>query len=115
MADLTPPAPEATEPAHGVAVSGPDVDGGVAVVRVAGELDLSCADQVAAALDAAVPLASDRLVVDLAELRFMDSSGLAVLLRAALAVPVVEIRDPSPAVRRLIVLSGLTSTLPMTP
>ena len=111
MADLT----TSADLPGGVSVTGPTVEGDTAFLRVTGELDLSCLREVEAAVDAAVAQAPARLVVDLSGLRFMDSSGLAVLLGAARRVRAFEIRDPSTPVRRLITLSGLTATLPMTP
>lgn len=53
---------------------------GLTFVEVEGELDLSTSPRLAAALDA---LAGDdrRIVLDLRSLRFMDSTGLALILR----------------------------------
>lgn len=53
---------------------------GLTLVALQGELDLATSEQLAAALD---PLAGDdrRLVLDLRRLSFMDSTGLAVILR----------------------------------
>ncbi len=45
----------------------------------------------------------------------MDSSGLALLASVAQRVPEVELRDPSPIVRRLIELTGLVGILNVTP
>ncbi len=48
---------------------------------------------------------------DLRELRFMDSAGIAVLLGGARRVPTVRLRDPVPAVRRVVEVTGLTTVL----
>ena len=45
----------------------------------------------------------------------MDSSGLALLASVARKVPEVELRDPSPIVRRLIELTGLAEILNVSP
>ena len=52
---------------------------------------------------------------DLSALRFMDSSGISVLIGAAAKVDAVELRDPSQVVRRVIELTGLTDVLSVTP
>jgi anti-sigma B factor antagonist len=55
---------------------------GVHVIAVRGELDLSTAPQLAEPLEAA--LASDRsgLMIDLSDCEFIDSTGLALIVRA---------------------------------
>jgi len=57
----------------------------------------------------------DRLAFDVGELEFMDSSGIALLVAAARQARQVELRHPTPVVRRLIELTGLTELLLMTP
>ncbi len=51
------------------------------VVRLSGECDMSCSDELAAALSAAIGR-SPRTEVDLGGLRFLDSSGIHVLVTA---------------------------------
>ena len=55
---------------------------GQAVVRVQGEVDLYTAPQLWETLDAAIAGTPHELVIDLSDVRFLDSSGLSVLLRA---------------------------------
>ena len=57
---------------------------GILALRPCGELDLAVADQVADAITAA---RADRysVLVDLAECAFIDSTGIAVILRGRLA------------------------------
>jgi anti-anti-sigma factor len=43
----------------------------------------------------------------------MDSAGIAVLIRAAANVNAIHLRDPSPIVRRLIEVTGLSGVLPI--
>jgi len=81
---------------------------GVPIVKVSGEVDMSNVDVVRAAVDRAIAEDPDRIVFDLGELKFMDSSGLAMLLAVAERIPVVELRRPRPLLRRVIELTGLS-------
>lgn len=84
---------------------------GAHVVSLAGELDSSNVDTLAAPIAALLAERPERLIFDLGELRFMDSAGIAVLVHAAAEVGPVEVRDPSPIVRRVIEVTGLTNVL----
>jgi anti-anti-sigma factor len=55
---------------------------GQAYVRVHGELDLYTAPQLWETIDAAIADTPQELVIDLSDVSFVDSSGLAVLVRA---------------------------------
>ena len=107
MAELD---PDRQAPAEAVIETRMD-SSGAPVVAVSGELDMSNADRLQATVDAIVEGAPTRLIFDLSDLRFMDSAGIAVLLRAAARVESIELRDPSPAVRRVVELTGLASVL----
>jgi anti-sigma B factor antagonist len=52
------------------------------VVLLAGELDLNVADQAESAIRAVEAAGAKTVVLDLRELRFMDSTGLRVILAA---------------------------------
>jgi anti-anti-sigma factor len=69
-----------------------------AVVRLAGELDLSQADSFSQELERAEETQPDVLVVDLRGVSFMDSTGLRLLLAA--------LRRAEPAGRRLVLVRG---------
>lgn len=84
-------------------------------VKIAGELDLSSVDAVRPALEEAAASLPSSLVFDLSELRFIDSSGLALLLVAAREVGAVRMRNPTPAVWRVIEVTGLNDVLPLEP
>jgi len=87
-------------------------DGTVAVF-VSGEIDMASAPEFRGALDDAIAV-SDRLEVDLSATTFMDSSGLAVLLDAHQQLTgqgAFVLRDPSPAVRRLLHVAALETVL----
>jgi anti-anti-sigma factor len=90
-------------------------DAGAFVVTVVGEIDLSTIAELEQVVDLVLAAAPAALDFDLGGVRFMDSSGLAVLLTAAASVSVLRVVDPSPVVRRVIELSGLDSILRMTP
>lgn len=91
-------------------------EAGVATVVLAGELDPHSADSVAEALHA---LGGDeavtRVVVDLAGVGFIDSSGLRVLLAADEALTAngskLVLRSPSDAARRLFEITDLLDRL----
>ena len=88
---------------------------GAPVIAVSGELDMSNAARLEATVEAAVADKPDRLIFDLSGLRFMDSAGIAVLLSAAGRVATIELRDPSPPVRRVVELTGLEGVLSVAP
>jgi len=94
-----------------VAVEGMSDAAGSSVVKLIGEIDISNADAVAARIDRIIGDGTDCLVVDLSALEFMDSCGIAVLIRAASRVTTFEIRNPSTVVRRIIECTGLGDVL----
>src|SRR5262245_57426937 len=83
---------------------------GAAIVSISGELDISNIDAIERECAPVIDGPSDHVVFDLRDLTFMDSSGLAMLLRAARRTT-VEVRNPSHTVRRVIDATGLTEIL----
>jgi anti-anti-sigma factor len=83
------------------------------VLHLSGELDLDGAAAFAAALD---PLTTRRgvILLDLADLTFMDSTGINALCQAAQRLGqrgrIVLLR-PNPSVRRVIEIAGLDGVL----
>ena len=63
----------------GVEVGG---DGACAIVNVRGELDIATAPDLVVALEAASQQSTDRVVVNLLDTSFIDSTGLTTLFRA---------------------------------
>ncbi len=53
------------------------------VIRLHGEVDISNDKEVLAAIEMAVPNSALRLIVDLTHTSYLDSAGLALLLRLA--------------------------------
>jgi anti-anti-sigma factor len=88
---------------------------GTPTVTVSGDLDMSNADALKAALASVAAKRPQRVIIDLSGVRFMDSAGIAVLVDAATKVPSVHVRDPSPAVRRVVDITGLTAMITMEP
>jgi anti-sigma B factor antagonist len=88
---------------------------GVPLIVVSGELDSSNVASLNAAIASITAERPERLIFDLSGLRFMDSAGISVLIGAAAKVHAVHLRNPSPAVTRVIELTGLTRILPTEP
>jgi anti-anti-sigma factor len=105
MSELTPAHPDLTVT--------PSSEDGVPVLAVSGELDMSNVEHMRAAVSSCGAERAGRLVFDLSGLRFIDSAGIAVLLDAAERIGTVVVRSPSPAVRRVIEVTGLTEVLPI--
>ena len=90
-------------------------DGGV-VVEVSGELDICSSHTLREKLAAASILGASHLVVDLSELRFIDSTGIGVLAMAArrLALEVgLAIVCPQGRGCRTLMLTGLDRVAPV--
>jgi anti-anti-sigma factor len=90
------------------------VDGSV-VVRLAGELDLYNAEEVRAALTQAIESGPRRVVVDMAEVEFVDSTALGVLIeaRSKLGREGLALAAPQLDTRRTRQVSGLDRHLPV--
>lgn len=84
---------------------------GAVVVRLSGELDMTSVDQARAAIDAALAGGPRRIILDAAALDYTDSSGIALLVRVTRRTQQVQIRNPSPVIRQLIELTGLSEIL----
>lgn len=84
---------------------------GTLILRVLGELDLAVAGQLEEALEGADP--GDRVVVDLTDCEFIDSTGLAVVLRGqqrqASSGGRLVLCNPNQQVQRVLEVSGLTA------
>jgi anti-sigma B factor antagonist len=88
-------------------VTGIERRDGAIVVRLAGELDLYNADTLRAALlDAATELPA-RMVIDLADVRFIDSTALGVLVETHSRVAALRLAAPALETRRALQISGL--------
>ena len=88
------------------------LEGGI-VVRLAGELDLYNVSEVSAAVSRAAAERPLRLVIDLADVDFVDSTALGAIVEArrALAGTPLVLAAPGPEVQRALDVSGLASHL----
>ena len=90
------------------------------VLQVSGELDIASAGELRSAGEAALnDSACTALRLDLAEVSFMDSTGLGVLIglrnSAEAGRKDLVIANPSPTVSRLLDLSGLLGVFRVEP
>jgi len=85
------------------------------VLRFAGEVDAATVDILAEAIGEAVNAGVARVWVDLSDVDFMDSSGVAALVRAAQGLEQTGIRlmvvCPAGPVRRLLELTGIEDAI----
>ncbi|HKP19538.1 MAG TPA: STAS domain-containing protein [Gaiellaceae bacterium] len=90
-------------------VEGVDRRNGTVVVRLAGELDLYNSGEVGETLTQVAGESPDRVVVDLGEVSFIDSTALGTLVEARKHVQDgrLLLASPAPEVRRALEVSGL--------
>jgi anti-sigma B factor antagonist len=83
--------------------------GGVAIVAVAGEVDLATVSELRSALNRVIAPPRQEVVVDLAAVEFIDASGIGALVGAAAAAARAGVRfrlkAPSPPVERVLELA----------
>jgi anti-sigma B factor antagonist len=87
----------------------------VAVVAVAGEVDLCTAPDLRQAIQDALSDEPQRIRVDLSEVTLLDSTGVFVLVdmykRAKALGVVLTVENPQQLVRRVLSICGLLETL----
>lgn len=93
-------------------------EAGVRVIAVAGELDLATAPELCARLDASRAGRRPRLLVDLTDVDFCDSTGLRALLGAAAEVRThggrfALVCAPGGDVARLLDMVGAAEVIPI--
>jgi anti-anti-sigma factor len=91
--------------------------GTVAYLVLIGELDMSCTKKFRESLAKAVADETDHLVIDLRSVTFIDSTGLALLLRAdtnarEMGFHLHVVRSPTEIVKAVFEASGLNTVLP---
>ena len=84
-------------------------------VTVSGELDITNIDTLASAVTPALERDPARLIIDVGDLRFADSSAIALWVQWASTVPDMELRDVPPLLRRVVDSMGLSETLRVSP
>jgi anti-sigma B factor antagonist len=81
------------------------------VVTLRGEIDLACAEELKQAILAVAMSSPCRVVIDLMDCTFMDSTGLNAISDAHDIVPECQIvlRHPIPWIRKILVLTHMES------
>lgn len=80
-------------------------------VTVRGELDMTNIDALSRAVAPYLDREPARLIVDVHDLRFADSSAIALWVQWATSVPDIELRDVPALLRRVVESMGLSDTL----
>jgi anti-sigma B factor antagonist len=91
---------------------------GTVVLRARGELDLQTAAELCGPLDAEIRAPRSRVLVDLGDVTFCDSTGLRALMGVAREARVHRTRlvivvPPDSGVARLVELTGVAEFLPL--
>lgn len=93
------------------------LDDGIRVVAVRGELDLSTAPELEGPLNDAIAVGDASVLVDLSECEFIDSTGIALIVRAWQKLGRGDGRlvlcSHNLQVRRLLKITGVESSIPM--
>ena len=115
------PAETGTEERTSEVEFGMDVSdvGGEVVISVRGELDLQTCPLLWNRLTEAIPLTQKRLVVDLRNATFIDSTGLAVFVRAFKRLrhrgSDLVLRSPNKSARKVLHVTGLDRVMTIEP
>ena len=108
---------EQREIADGTLVVRSEENGGSRVVALAGELDLANAGTAESALEGPLADIDIPVIVDMRELEFIDSTGIALLVSALSrnegGARVSFVPSDSPTVTRVLELTGLAERLPL--
>ena len=88
------------------------------VLSVAGEVDISCADRLREHIDMALEQPCDKVSLDLAEVPYIDSTGIGVLVgaahRAAERGRGFAVVNVQPSVLRIVQLLGVDKEISVT-
>jgi anti-sigma B factor antagonist len=91
---------------------------GTGIITVEGEIDLGGAPRLRESLSDLLTAGCTRLVMDLREVTFIDSTGLGVIVGAGKKVAAVQgalrIACDDPRVLRLLAITGISRSLPVT-
>lgn len=98
-------------------VSKKELDDGVRLLTIRGELDLNSAPELEGMLDDALATERPAILIDLSDCEFIDSTGLALIVRAWQDVDSgnsngqLVLCCPNSQVRRLLDITGLESSI----
>jgi|AGTN01.1.fsa_nt_gi anti-anti-sigma factor len=87
-------------------------------IKLSGELDQSSAPALRARIDSLIASsdAYDKVIIDMSALNFMDSAGVGLIMGRYKMVKnrnkILFIRSPSPAVDKVLNVSGIYSVIP---
>jgi anti-anti-sigma factor len=99
-----------TNPPETFALRESDLDSGQRQIQVVGELDLAVAEQLREAIERSP---SGHTLIDLTDCQFIDSTGIAVLVRAHQRAAdeghLLAVHSPSDQVLRVFEVTGLTN------
>lgn len=96
-----------------------DLENGVRTISVHGELDLSTAPDLEGPLDEALNSGEGSLLIDLSHCEFIDSTGIALIVRAWQRLDsgengrVLVICSQNDQVRRVLEITGLELSIPV--
>ena len=103
-----------TDPSEGMAVGAPfSANRGrrtPSTVFIHGEVDVASAPQMATRVRSVIDEQSEKLTLDLADMSFMDCSGVSVIAYALRESPeafTVILRHPRPLIRTVLELTGM--------
>ncbi len=88
---------------------------GAPLLAVSGELDISNVGTLEQAISGVLASKPELIIFDMSGLRFIDSAGIAVLIRTAGKGSAVQLREPTESVRRVVELTGLQRLLTIEP
>jgi anti-sigma B factor antagonist len=88
-----------------------ETEPGRVTVHISGELDIVSVDHLNGQMDDLLAQAPAGIALDLTGLEFMDSSGLALLLRLTNRFGPCRVRGANPIIRRVIEVTGLAGIL----
>lgn len=92
-----------------------EADGGATVLVLHGDLDITSAPVFEATMFGLIGAGHHDLVVDLAALEFLESTGLTVLVRAhkqlATCGGTLTLRHPRPMARKVLETTGITTVI----
>lgn len=98
-------------------VSSEQIDGGIRAFTVCGELDMSTAPELERGLEEALADPDASIVIDLSECEFIDSTGIALIVRTWQQLSERERRlalaSSNQQVRRLLKITGVEGSIPM--
>ena len=87
----------------------------VLIVQIEGEIDIVSLAALQIEIDQVLDQSASSARIDMTNLRFMDSSGIAVLLRFAERFGPLEIINPSRIIRQIIEVIGISDILRLSP